>query len=295
MTETLAAVIVTYNRAEKLAKVLAALAAQTRAPDVVHVVDNASDDHTAEMLAGWADKRVRHHRLPDNIGGAGGFAEGVRISYEAGADWIWISDDDAYPEPNALEILLDAMTGFAAETGETPGFACSRVLWTDGSLCEMNTPVSVWDWPRWYRAERPLFLVRSCSFVSVLVPRRAVAEHGLPIAEYFIWHDDVEYTRRLARTHPGLFVPDSVVVHDIAENRGANLSLVTEATLWKFRYGVRNEASRIMRDDGVFGYLAFAYEVRSRLRRGRVPFRLRRRIYAALARGAVFRPPVRRV
>lgn len=40
----LAAVIVTHNRADKLAKVLQALRSQTRVPDVIYVIDNASTD-----------------------------------------------------------------------------------------------------------------------------------------------------------------------------------------------------------------------------------------------------------
>lgn len=42
----LAVVIVTHNRAEKLAKVLQALRSQTRVPDVIYVIDNASIDHS---------------------------------------------------------------------------------------------------------------------------------------------------------------------------------------------------------------------------------------------------------
>ena len=40
----------TYNRADLLARMLDGLAAQTRLPDAVLVVDNASSDHTAEVL-----------------------------------------------------------------------------------------------------------------------------------------------------------------------------------------------------------------------------------------------------
>ena len=50
--------VVTYNRADLLARMLDGLAAQTRPPDAVIVVDNASTDHTREVLA------RRAHDLP---------------------------------------------------------------------------------------------------------------------------------------------------------------------------------------------------------------------------------------
>jgi len=44
------AVIVTYNRRELLLESLAAVAAQTRAPDAVIVIDNASADGSAAAV-----------------------------------------------------------------------------------------------------------------------------------------------------------------------------------------------------------------------------------------------------
>ncbi|WP_411838006.1 glycosyltransferase family 2 protein [Paracoccus sp. ME4] len=291
-----AAVIVTFNRSDKLMKVLDALAAQTRRPDVVIVVDNASTDDTPERVAARAaaDPSIRHLRLPKNVGGAGGFHAGMTAAYQLGAQFFWISDDDAYPNPDALEALHDALSGFEADTGWRPSFACSRVEWIDGTLCEMNTPRPVWDWARFVRPDRAWALVDSASFVSVMIPRWALTEHGLPIADYFIWFDDAEYTRRIARSYPGIFVPESVVVHDTPDNRGVNFGLIDEKSLWKFRYGARNETSWRRREMGLVGVLAYAYGVRRQMKQGHVPGRMRRDIYRAILRGLGFRPAIDR-
>jgi rhamnopyranosyl-N-acetylglucosaminyl-diphospho-decaprenol beta-1,3/1,4-galactofuranosyltransferase len=45
-----AAVVVTYNRRDLLLESLAAVLAQSRAPDSVIVVDNASEDGTADAV-----------------------------------------------------------------------------------------------------------------------------------------------------------------------------------------------------------------------------------------------------
>ncbi|QUS36092.1 glycosyltransferase family 2 protein [Falsirhodobacter algicola] len=295
LKSTTAAVIVTFNRSAKLMKVIEALQNQTVRPDVIYVVDNASTDDTAERVGAMTDPSIRHVRLPENIGGAGGFHAGMKIAYEQGANYLWISDDDAYPEPDALQKLIDALTGFEASYGWRPSFACSNVKWIDGSHCEMNTPGTVWDWPRFYTAETPWTLVRSCSFVSALIPRWAVAEHGLPIKDYFIWYDDAEYTQRIARSYPGIFVPDSLVIHDTPDNAGVNYGLITEKNIWKFRYGARNETSFRRREQGWPGVAQFAWQVYRQMRDGQVTKPLRRQIWKAVWQGTTFQPQIERV
>ena len=292
-----AAVIVTYNRSDKLMRVLDALAAQTLIPDLIFVVDNASTDDTRERVTARARTmpNLRYLGLPRNVGGAGGFHEGIKAAYAAGSSYLWVSDDDAYPQPDAIQKLLDAIGAFETENSWRPSFACSRVEWIDNTMCEMNTPGPAWDWPRFVSPGKAWALVNSCSFVSVLIPRWAVAAHGLPIAEYFIWFDDAEYTRRLSRSYPGIFVPESRVTHDTPENKGVNYGLVTSKSLWKFEYGARNETSFRRREQGLPGVAAFFWGVRSQMRAGQVPGRLRRRIYAAILRGLTFRPAIAQV
>lgn len=292
MTQTVAAVIVTYNRADKLARVLDALAAQTCVPDRIYVLDNASTDGTGALMDTRKSDTVHHLRLARNLGGAGGFNAGMKAAFADGFDQIWISDDDAYPEPDALEKLIVGLADFEEKTGYKPSFACSAVRWTDGSWCEMNTPVTVWDWPRFYRDNMRYFMVRSCSFVSVLVPRWAIRAHGFPIKDYFIWFDDAEYTQRLAKSYPGIFIPDSLVIHDVELNQGVNYGMITDKSLWKFRYGARNETSFRLREQGMAGVMAFLHQVHGQMAAARLPWKLRWPVYGAVWKGLWFRPGI---
>jgi GT2 family glycosyltransferase len=83
-----------------------------------------------------------------------------------------------------------------------------------------------------HAAEHGTASIRSSSFVSMLISSDLVQRYGLPIADYFIWNDDVEYTARILRREFGVLVPQSVVVHKTAEK-------VSEPG-WKFYYGLRN-------------------------------------------------------
>ncbi|WP_242909051.1 glycosyltransferase [Actinomadura terrae] len=206
-----AAVVVTFDRRELLDEALTALGAQTRPPDRIVVVDNASRDGTAAMVRDRFPG-VELRELPRNVGGAGGFGAGMALALSGEADVLWLLDDDTVPEPGALRALLDARDRAA----EPPVLVASRVVWTDGRDHPMNTPRAK---PCASAAETEAARaagcvpIRSASFVSVLVDAAAVRERGLPVADYFLWNDDFEFTTRLLRGRRGLLCPDSVVVH----------------------------------------------------------------------------------
>ena len=212
-----AAVVVTYNRRDLLLESLAAVLGQTRAPDKVIVVDNASEDGTAAAVRGQFPS-VHLAELRRNSGGAGGFAGGMALALADGADLIWLMDDDTVPEPGALNALLGARDRMAAQdrSGGPPALVASQVLWTDGREHPMNTPRRK---PFAAKAERLAAAavgcvpIRSASFVSVLVDAAECRRRGLPRADYFLWNDDFEFTTRLLRGNTGLLCPASVVVH----------------------------------------------------------------------------------
>src|SRR3712207_5668423 len=137
MSETVCAVVVTYNRVDLLRECLEAVTGQTRAPDAVLVVDNASTDGTREMVR-EEFPAVELLELPANEGSAGGFHEGMKAAVARGVDWLWVMDDDTIPAPDALELLLDAPAHL--DGLPPPALLASKVLWTDGRLHPMNWP-----------------------------------------------------------------------------------------------------------------------------------------------------------
>ena len=136
---TTAVVVVTYNRHPLLLKCSAALAAQTQPLDRIHIVDNASNDGTEQALreAGWLTRvDVDYHRLPDNGGGAAGFAAGLERAVAQGAHWVWLMDDDAMAAPDAFACLFAAADS-ATDLYGSVALAGERLAW--GMTLTANT------------------------------------------------------------------------------------------------------------------------------------------------------------
>lgn len=286
------AVVVTYNRRQLLEKTLDGLQKQGSLLTRIVVFDNASTDGTQGFLESQPTGPIPVHvvRSEENLGGAGGFAQGMRVAYESGADSIWLMDDDTIPDDEALSALHAGMDDAGARLGYTPSFACSMVRWRDGSLCEMNVPVTTWDWSRGLALGATWQLAESCSFVSVLVTRESVFHSGLPLSDYFIWHDDAEYTYRLTRRLPGIHVPESRVTHMLPQNRGVNFGDVNEDNVWKFRYGVRNHVSTALRHRRPKMLAELAENMYGQLKGSAVPRRLRLQLLKAAMEGVTYRP-----
>ena len=73
---------------------------------------------------------IIYKKLDANIGGAGGFSEGVRFAIEnLDFDWISLSDDDAIYDLNYFENLFDNRMKF-----NEFGALCGKVQFPDGEV-----------------------------------------------------------------------------------------------------------------------------------------------------------------
>lgn len=186
-----------------LKEVIAALQNSETKVDNIIIVDNNSKADTEEYLTSLGNQ-IRYVRLPENIGGAGGFNKGVRyFMEETGDDFVWLMDDDTVPTPSALTELLKA----AKKVNNQFGFLASDVRWTDNTRAKMNLPFPINRFKKIPLDATEMEQLRNATFVSVMFTRDIVAKIGLPDKEFFIWGDDIEYTERAARQLPGYMVP----------------------------------------------------------------------------------------
>jgi GT2 family glycosyltransferase len=248
VTESVAVVVVTYNRADLLEKMLTGLAALDRAPDAVYVVDNASTDHTPDVLAASTLSGLVTIRTTENLGGAGGFHLGLQTAYQRGHDVMWLMDDDVVPAPDCLTRLLEADGSclIAVREDRTGALVEKAAVRFDlrNPLAILPKRASVESTYR-TRASMPATVeVQNVAFEGFLVRREVIERIGLPDPSYFIFYDDVDFAIRARRAgYPIHAVRDAVLVrqlefdqqHDLAGWKGyymyRNLFMV------HFRYG----------------------------------------------------------
>lgn len=244
------AVVLTYNRRDLLRDCLNAIERQTRRPDRVIVIDNASTDDTFAMLQ-RDFPGVEVARIRSNSGAAGGFNTGMRLAVAAGADYVWVMDDDVIPQRDALSQLVGALSMTRAE-GLDPPFVISTARDPSGYLT--NVPVldraqNKLRYPNWaVYLHEALLPVSSATFVSILIPRQVFERHGYPLSSMFIWGEDSEFTKRITKQEPGFMCGLSQVQHVRAIAGSLDISMEADPARLKWhRLFVRNRIYRLLR------------------------------------------------
>ena len=253
------AVVVTHNRISLLKECIAALLASSVPVDIL-IVNNASTDGTKEYLDDIEkkEKTVKFYiyNQKENLNGAGGFNFGIKMAASMNYKYIWIMDDDTCVENDAHKYLLQ----YANAKNNEFGFLSSKVLWTDGSICKTNVQrLSVARFIRDFESD--VVKCDFCSFVSCFVKRESVIKVGLPIKDFIIWTDDLEWTRRLTYdkinkyASPGYLINSSVVIHKCKNNFGVSIVYDEESSrIDRYKYIYRNDVY-CFRREGIRGYI----------------------------------------
>ncbi|MEI8138702.1 MAG: hypothetical protein WCI03_02415 [bacterium] len=154
-------------------------------------------------------------RIPTDTGSAGGYYEGIRRACSLPCNWIWIMDDDAEPDSNCLKSLLVANATMDAgcllstvKTGdrksiqlEHRGFHNDRKFTT---FCALDEEA--------YGSTSPVE-VTTFSWIGVLLRRDVAIRAGLPLREYFMFCEDLEYSMRVTSITKTYLVTNSVMYH----------------------------------------------------------------------------------
>lgn len=294
----LVAVVVTYNRLDKLKTGLAATLEQRC--DAVIVVDNCSTDGTRE----WLQEQAKRHEHLDvilaskNLGGAGGFEQGFRHAQEHyHPDWLVCFDDDAWPAPAAFDTFLKSdLDGIDA--------AAAAVYFPNGEICEMNSPTlnPFWHWrvflktfagqgrkrfhldDKDYESQTPI-AIDSASFVGFFVRGTTVERVGLPEGRLFIYCDDLLYTLEITRRGGYFaFLPWVAFTHDCTASSPVQQKAFKP--LWKVFYAYRNRARVLRVKAGWFAWFLLPLEVTKWLLHAR--FYGNRRPYLRLTFAAIW-------
>lgn len=199
------AVVLTYNRLECLKICIEKLTKQTKQVNTILIVNNCSTDNTLEYIISLHknSNNIIYLNTNENLGPAGGFNVGMKEAMTLKPDFLWIMDDDVYPEPECLSALL--------MNGREGHLAYPNVSNSEGLLV---------NYPSW---------------CGVLIHQKDVEKYGYPIADLFWWCEDTEYLQsRLVEKNKCTF--------EVVKSANANHQMyrTIKNPSWQFYYKSRN-------------------------------------------------------
>lgn len=223
---SIAAVVLTRDRASSLRRTLDAIAIQSPGVDEVVVVDNGSRDDTVAMVR----TDFPHVHLIENhanLGAAGGRSRGMSAAFERGHDAIWFVDDDTTPAPDTLARTTSIasnipLLGMLGQLGGTIERGIVRHRRDRGPV------------PSAHQARIVDFVLTD----GALVTRAAYEKAGVLDERYFIMMEDVEYPLRVRRA--GLVVAQSDLgfsFHHLGATDGGSTG---PSAPWRLYYQTRN-------------------------------------------------------
>ena len=233
-------VIVTYNRKEKLIEAIDSLLNQTLQPRRIIIIDNNSSDGTPNLLEKkdiLKNDKVNYIRLDKNLGGSGGFYEGVKEALNYDDDeYISLSDDDAIFDKHYFEYIEKAISKY-------PGYKAfsGTVKYEDGSIQTTHRRKIV---NKKILKERDIstneyahdFDIDTFSFVGCVISKEILKKIGLPKKEYFIFYDDTEYSLRIRQYTKIKNIVNAGIIHKTVKNNNSKIEFT-----WKSYYGIRNQ------------------------------------------------------
>jgi rhamnopyranosyl-N-acetylglucosaminyl-diphospho-decaprenol beta-1,3/1,4-galactofuranosyltransferase len=259
--ENLYAVVVTYNRAEFLRNLLDSFARLDTAPARILVVDNASTDHTPDVVAQAIEAggpSIQYERLDRNVGGAGGFSRGVELALESGAEWLWLMDDDVEVLPGAVEALEKFTPEYSCLIGRRYDANGKPFFWQHHFVEALGIflPVS-----RDVFRHSEVFHTNVGNFEGMLIHASVARSIGLPDPRFFITWDDLVYGWLAAQQTPVVYV-NAFVIKKVRAQRQVDLGLrhLNDSSDLSRRYVMRNRGhvAHYLRAYGKFNRAGFA-------------------------------------
>jgi GT2 family glycosyltransferase/SAM-dependent methyltransferase len=193
-------------------------------PFEVLVVDDASPDHTAELIA--ASPGVRLVRTKRNLGFVG--ACNLGASHARGTYLLFLNNDTEV-RPGALDALVDVV-----DSDEQIGLVGAKLVYPDGRLQECGGVIwadgSGWNYGRDRDADAPEFQVRRdvdyCSGAAILVRRDLFEQVGGFDQRYApAYYEDTDLAFAIRATgHRTIVEPRAVVVHHEGVSHGTDLA-----------------------------------------------------------------------
>jgi GT2 family glycosyltransferase len=218
-------IILSYNSKNRISDCIVAMGLQTTTDSFeLIVVDNNSQDGSAELITEQFFDKVRLIRLKSNLGFAGGNLEGLKV---ATGEFIVLLNDDTRVAPEWLERLVSC-----AEANPLAGAVASQMLrWGSSVIDTLGDGCTIAGNGYKLRGGDPQYhgpseVVFSACAGAVLYRRKAIDQVGFLEPKFFLNHEDTDLSFRL--WHGGWQVvtaPDAIVEHMVHASQGGGSPL----------------------------------------------------------------------
>jgi rhamnopyranosyl-N-acetylglucosaminyl-diphospho-decaprenol beta-1,3/1,4-galactofuranosyltransferase len=177
------------------------------------------------------------------LGGAGGYALGMKIAFESGSDLVWLADDDGYPDSNCLKLLIDTYNKSSLEV-----LAPLCISQTDHSQTANPYPLrgkKVTEVSKMNKVQIHKNLLQL--FNGVIISKVAFLSVGYPDSKLFIRGDELDYYFRIKKKSLPIGIVTSALYYhpqsdaDYPNSRNSILGVVVPKDDLKRYYQFRNQ------------------------------------------------------
>lgn len=189
-------------------------------PDQILVVDNGSQDESSEQIRS-ACPGVELLDLPQNLGFSGGYNSGMDRVFTAGAEQVFILNNDTIIDGSTIPALLDC--DYDVAVPKILYHRDPKRIWSAGARWRKFPPMVVMRGykqldSRKYDLPTKLEYATAC---ALLIRREVIDQVGGFDPEFFSYHEDYDFAYRVVRAGFTLgYVPKARVWHKVSQTLG---------------------------------------------------------------------------
>ncbi len=244
-----------WNQIGKTVACLTTVAAQDFAAFETVVVDNGSNDNSAEIIIDQFPT-VTLIQNENNLGFAGGYNVGLSYALDQQFDYLLLINNDTLLAPDCLSQLVKTaqqLPDAGLLTAKIYYAEAPEVIWSVGAkthpiLLEINDNGNhQHDSGQWERVE-PIDFAPLC---GVLLSRQMLETVGLLDDNYFLYYEDMDFCQRIREAGYGLYLaPEAKMWHAVSASSGGSDSSAE-------RYFMAQSSGRYFRKNASWKQLLF--------------------------------------
>ena len=209
--------IVTYNREKLLKRCLLNILDQSKKPDKILIINNGEIKSINKFILENNIEIINQN----NLGSAGGWNTAIAFALKDNYDYIWLMDDDGYPDLESLKLLFEnfqssysCLSSVVVNENEK-----NRLIFPMPYVDRYHNPVLL-NYRKKIRYVNKLIRYNKSKlfpfvhlFNGALINLKAIKNIGNVNREYFMYGDEVDYYYRLREYGPVYSLLESYHYH----------------------------------------------------------------------------------